>query len=63
MEIHIAKIREEQGLSQSELHRRSGVSVSHIHNIENSVKSPTIEILCKLSKALDVPCCELFSCD
>lgn len=63
MKIFVEQIRLEKGLSLSELSKRSGVAISHIHNIENGSKIPTITILCKLAKALDVPCSNLYSCE
>lgn len=62
MELYIEDFRLGQGMSLRELSRLSGVSVSHIHNIEQGHKSPTIKTLCKLSYALKVPCKDLFSC-
>lgn len=63
MKIYVEKIRLEKGLSLSELARKSGVAVSHIHNIENGSKIPTITVLCKLARALNVHCSVLFSCE
>lgn len=63
MQIFITKYREAKGLSMAELSRRSGVSVAQISDIEAGNKNPTITTLCKLSKALGVPCSELFSCE
>ena len=63
MKILVEQYRLEKGLSVSELSRRSGVAKSHISYIEGGRTSPTLETLCKISKALDVPCCKLFSCD
>ena len=63
MKIFVELYRLERKLSLSELSRMSGVAISHIHNIEGGLKVPSITILCKLSKALNVPCCDLFSCD
>lgn len=56
----IRKIREEKGLSQEQLARISGVSASHIGYIENGEREPTISILCKLAKALNVSLDELY---
>jgi len=50
-------------MSICELSKLSGVSVSHISNIEKGLKYPTLPTLCKIAKALDVDCSELFSCD
>ena len=63
MRIFVEQYRIEKNLTLSELSRMSGVAKSHISNIESGDKTPTIKTLCKLSKALDVPCCQLFSCD
>lgn len=50
----LKKIREEKGLSMSELHRRSGLSVSYIHYLETGKNEPTVTTLLRLCKALDV---------
>jgi len=63
MQIFVRKYRQERGLTLAGLSSKSGVSVSHISDIENQVKSPSLDILCRISKALEVPCCKLFSCD
>ena len=63
MKIFVEQYRIEKNLTLSELSRMSGVAKSHISNIESGEKNPTILTLCKLAKALDVPCCELFSCE
>jgi len=63
VKIFVEKYRLEQKLTLAELARRSGVAVSHIHNIENGNSDMTLTTLCKLAKALNVPACNLFSCD
>lgn len=63
MRIYIQKVRTEKKISLSELSKRSGVAVSHLYNIENGNKIPTIRVLCDIAEALDVPCSELYSCD
>jgi len=63
MKIFVEHYRLEKGLTLSELARMSGVAKSHIHNIERGTKIPTLTALCKISKALGVPCSDLFSCD
>jgi len=63
MKIFLERYRIEKDLSLSELSRMSGVAVSHIHNIEAGNKAPTGPIMCKLSKALRVPCWDLFVCE
>lgn len=61
MKIYVEKIRIEKGLSVRELSRMSDVAASHIINIENGNRAPTITILCKLARALNVHCNILFS--
>lgn len=63
MKIYVEKMRLEKKMSLSELSRRSGVAVSHLHNIENGNKIPTITVLCKIANALEIPCENLYSCD
>lgn len=51
----ICKIRQEKGISQSQLARRCGTAVSNIHNIESGVsKNPGWYTICKIAKALNV---------
>jgi len=63
MQIFVEQFRMEKGMTLAELALKSGVAVSHVHNIESGIKNPTVSTLCKISKALGVPCCSLFSCD
>lgn len=56
----IREIRERKGLSQEQLSRLSGVSASHIGYIENGEREPTVSVLCRLAKALNVSILDLF---
>ena len=60
LKIYIREIREQKHLSQKQLSKLSGVSSSHIGYIENGEREPTISVLCKLSKALNVDIKDLF---
>ena len=62
MEVYLSKVRREKGISLSALAEISGVSRSHIYNIETGSKRPTIPAMCKLAAALEVHCNELFDC-
>ncbi len=53
MHLILHEIREEKGLSQSELARRSGVSQAFISQIEKGEKVPTIFIAKRIAMALD----------
>lgn len=58
----IRKLRELSGLSVNELGRRSGVSSAGISRIENGIrKNPTLDVLTKLSKCLNVNAAYLLS--
>ena len=63
MKIYVEKVRLEKKMTLAELSRRSGVAVSHLHNIESGSKTPTITVLCKIAKALEVSCEDLYSCE
>jgi len=63
MKIFVEQIRLKKKLTLSELSRRSGVAVSHIHGIEAGTRIPSITVICKLSKGLDVSPYDLFSCE
>lgn len=63
MRILLSHVRTSKGFSIAELSRRSGISVSHIFYIENCMRTPTITVLCKLARALNVKPEDLYSCD
>jgi transcriptional regulator with XRE-family HTH domain len=49
----ILYLRNQREMSQSELAKHAGLSPSAIFQIEKNVKSPTVDTLYKLGKALD----------
>ncbi len=57
----IKKIRNEKGMTLMKLSEISGVSVGYLCHLERgSRKNPTIEIMEKISKALNRPVTEIF---
>ena len=60
LKLYIREIREKKGLSQKKLSKLSGVSSSHIGYLENGEREPTISVLYKIAKALNVDIKELF---
>jgi transcriptional regulator with XRE-family HTH domain len=52
---NIRQLRKAQGLSQEELAHRAEMHRTFVSQIERAVKSPTLETLDKIAKALDVP--------
>ena len=63
MEIHLGDIRRQKELTVRKLSELSGVSIGQISNVETGKVSPTLDVVCKLSKALGVSPYELFTCD
>ena len=52
--FHIREVREQQKISIRQLAEKSGVSKSHISEIENGTSIPTIYTLCLLAVSLNV---------
>lgn len=61
--INIRQIRKQQKLTLKDLAKLSGVSKSHISAIETGAKMPTIDVVCKLAKALKCKPEDLFFCE
>ena len=49
----IARLRQSAGISQEELADRAGIHRTYVSQIERGLKSPTIVMLLRLSKALN----------
>lgn len=62
VKVYLASIRKEKGISARRLSDLSGISKTHIINIEKGGTSPTIDCLCKLAHALQVDVHETFNC-
>ena len=58
---HLKKLRIQKNLSQEKLAEAADISVSFLGGIERGKKSPTLETINKLSKALDIPITVLMS--
>ena len=52
--MNIKTLRQDRKISLSTLQMKSGVSTSHINEIENNNKMPSLIIMIKLAKALGV---------
>ncbi len=50
----IAKSREKLGISQEKLAERAGVHRTYVSQLERGLKSPTLDILSKISLGLDI---------
>jgi transcriptional regulator with XRE-family HTH domain len=53
-------LREQKGLSQGEIEKRTGLLRCYISRVENGHTVPSIETLEKLARALEVPLYQLF---
>ena len=56
-------IRTEQGLSQGDIEKKTGLLRSYLSRVENGHTVPSIETLGKLATALSVPIAELIDSD
>ena len=59
----IQKLREEKGFTKYRLAEMTGISHTHICNIENGSKVPTIETVSRLIEPLGVSLAEFFADD
>lgn len=60
IEILLKQVRQEKNMTLNKLSEKSGVSTTHINDIENNIKSPSLFVMVRLSKALDVEITELY---
>ena len=58
--ILLGQKRKKKGMTLTRLAEKSGVSKTHINDIENNVKSPSLLVMVKLAKALNVDINELY---
>ncbi len=54
VEILVKDIRRDKNISLEKLSKKSGVSTTHINDIENNIKSPSLYVMVRLAKALEV---------
>lgn len=57
----IQKFRKKAGYTQEEFAEKLGISRTHIGHIEQTRKSPSLNLIEKIAKALKVSASELFS--
>ena len=60
IEILLKQIREEKNVTIKKLAEKSGVSKTHISDIEKNFKMPSLIIMVKIAKALDVNITDLY---
>lgn len=60
IKILVRKFRKEKNISLETLSKKSGVSKTHINDIENNIKSPSLYVMVRLARALKVDITELY---
>lgn len=60
VEILVKEIRKAQGKTLIDLSSKSGVSSTHINDIENNLKSPSLFVMIRIANALNVKIAELY---
>ena len=60
IEILIREVRRQKGMTISGLSRKSGVSAAHLSDIEMDFKSPSLLVMVRIAKALDVDITDLY---
>lgn len=61
--VQIKKYRKDNKMSQDELANKATISTTYLGQIERGTKSPTVETLYKVSRALNISLYELFDYD
>ena len=51
----LKEVREENNLTQEQLAELSDISDRHLRNLETVNTNPSVTVLCRISRALDVP--------
>lgn len=60
IEILLKEKRKQKNLTLVQLAERTGISKTHINDIENNLKEPSLSIMIRIAKALDVKIEELY---
>ena len=60
IEILIREVPRQKGMTISGLSRKSGVSAAHLSDIEKDFKSPSLLVMVRIAKALDVDITDLY---
>ncbi len=60
VEMIIKEVRTEKNMSLAKLAERTGISSTHINDVENGFKEPGITVLVRLAKGLGVSVTDLY---
>lgn len=58
--ILLKEIRKEKNYTLQQLSKKTGISTTHINDIENKMKEPSFSMMVRLSYALNVPLDKLY---
>ncbi len=56
---NVRKYRKEKGLTQEKLALEAGITSEYVSRIENGKENPTVELLFKISRVLEIELAEL----
>lgn len=60
IEILLKQKRKEKNITLAQLSERTGISTSHLNDIENNIKEPSISMIIRIAKGLDLKVEELY---
>ena len=60
VEILLKEVRKEKNYTLEQLSKKTGISTTHINDIENKMKEPSFSMMVRLSYALNVPLDKLY---
>lgn len=60
VEILLKEKRKEKKLTLAQLSERTGISTTHLNDIENNIKEPSISMMVRIGKALDLKVEDLY---
>lgn len=60
IQILLKQVRAEKNITLAKLSDKTGISTTHINDIENNLKEPSLSMMVRLAKGLDVNINELY---
>jgi hypothetical protein len=58
--ILLKEVRKEKNYTLEQLSKKTGISTTHINDVENSIKEPSFSMMVRIAYALDIPLEKLF---
>ena len=60
IQILLKQVRVQKNMTLAKLSDKTGISTTHINDIENNLKEPSLSMMVRLAKGLDVNINELY---